>query len=163
LLESKYLLDEPTTTIDLETAARLRAALGSLARQLRRTAAGSGLTPTELSVLATLTRAGRLRLTELAAIEGINPTMLSRIAAKLADRGLIVREPDADDRRAARVEATPDGKELYREIQAERTAALVAHVGELPPGQAAALVAALDALEALGELLRDADRAVTRT
>jgi DNA-binding MarR family transcriptional regulator len=153
---------DPTTHIDEQTAARLRSALGALARQLRRTAAGAGLTPTELSVLATLTRSGRLRLTELAAIEGINPTMLSRIAAKLADRGLIVREPDADDRRAARVEATPDGKALYREIQAERTASLVAHVGELPPDQAAALVGALDALEALGELLRDADRAVTR-
>ena len=148
--------------IDELTAARLRSALGALARQLRRTAAGAGLTPTELSVLATLTRSGRLRLTELAAIEGINPTMLSRIAAKLADRGLIVREPDADDRRAARVEATPDGRALYREIQAERTASLAAHVADLEPDQAAALVAALPALETLGELLRDAERMVSR-
>jgi DNA-binding MarR family transcriptional regulator len=156
------LADPFETPFDEQTAARLRGALGALARQLRRTAAGAGLTPTELSVLATVTRSGRLRLTELAAIEGVNPTMLSRIAAKLAERGLIVREPDADDRRAARVEATPDGRERYREIQAERTASLVAHVRELPEGQAAALVAALPALEALGELLRDADRAVTR-
>ena len=55
-------------------------ALGITSRYLRSTDAGEGLTPTELSILATISRRGSLRLTELAEIERVNPTMLSRIA-----------------------------------------------------------------------------------
>ena len=71
----------PTKTqVEQETVERLRAALGMTARYLRATDAGEGLTPTELSILATISRRGSLRLTELAEIERVNPTMLSRIA-----------------------------------------------------------------------------------
>ena len=94
------------TQVERETVERLRMALGITSRYLRATDAGEGLTPTELSILATITRRGSLRLTELAEIERVNPTMLSRIAGRLAEAQLISREADADDRRAARVEAT---------------------------------------------------------
>ena len=154
----------PKAPIDELTAARLRAALGALARQLRRTAAGAGLTPTELSVLATLTRSGRSRLTELAREQGINPTMLSRIAAKLArarpDRARARRR--RPPRRARRGDAGRHGAATARSRPSGRRAC-AAHVAEaLEPSQAAALVAALPALEALGELLRDAERMAGR-
>jgi len=54
------------TQVQRETVERLRAALGRASRFLRSTDAGEGLTPTELSILATITRRGSLRLTELA-------------------------------------------------------------------------------------------------
>jgi alkyldihydroxyacetonephosphate synthase len=95
------------TQVERETVERLRMALGITSRYLRSTEAGEGLTPTELSILATITRRGSLRLTELAEIERVNPTMLSRIAGRLAEAQLISRQADADDRRVARVEATP--------------------------------------------------------
>ena len=142
------------TQVERGTVDRLRMALGITSRYLRSTDAGAGLTPTELSILATITRRGSLRLTELAEIERVNPTMLSRMAARLVEGGLISREADADDRRAARVEATAAGVALHERIRAERTASLAAHLDELSEDDMRALVAALPALEALAEGLR---------
>ena len=110
--------------------------------------------PTELSILATISRGGSLRLTELAEIERVNPTMLSRIAGRLVEARLISREADADDRRAARVEATAAGIALHERIRAQRRASLAAHLDELPDDDVRALLAALPALEALAEGLR---------
>ncbi|MDX6571215.1 MAG: hypothetical protein QOC86_371, partial [Gaiellales bacterium] len=86
--------------------------------------------------------------------ERVNPTMLSRIAARLAELQLIRREADADDRRATRVEATKAGKALHERIRAQRQANLAAHLDDLPEGDLGALIAALPALEALAEGLR---------
>jgi DNA-binding MarR family transcriptional regulator len=80
--------------------------------------------------------------------------MLSRIAGRLAEARLISREADADDRRAARVEATATGLALHERIRAERTASLAAHLDELSDDEVEALLAALPALEALAEGLR---------
>jgi DNA-binding MarR family transcriptional regulator len=119
----------PTRTqVERETVERLRVALGITSRYLRSTEAGEGLTPTELSILATISRRGSLRLTELAEIERVNPTMLSRIAGRLTEAQLILREADADDRRAARVQATPAGLALHERIRAQRRESLAAHL-----------------------------------
>src|SRR5438067_2258730 len=97
-----------------DTAARLRATIGRLHRRLRSTDAGTaaGLTPTTISLLNTISRLGPIRLSELAAGEGINPTMLSRIVADLAQGRLIERVGDPDDRRAALVKVTREGRRL---------------------------------------------------
>jgi DNA-binding MarR family transcriptional regulator len=76
-----------------EATARLRAVIGRLSRRLRPTVAGSGLTPSQISVLFTVVRLGPIGLSELAEVESLNPTMLSRITAQLCDAGLIVRSP----------------------------------------------------------------------
>jgi DNA-binding MarR family transcriptional regulator len=145
----------PTRTrVERETVERLRVALGITSRYLRSTEAGEGLTPTELSILATISRRGSLRLTELAEIERVNPTMLSRIAGRLTEAQLILREADADDRRAARVQATPAGLALHERIRAQRRESLAAHLDELSDHEVQALLAALPALEALAEGLR---------
>ena len=141
--------------MERETVERLRIALGITSRYLRSTEAGEGLTPTELSILATISRRGSLRLTELAEIERVNPTMLSRIAGRLAEAQLISRQADADDRRAARVEATATGIALHERIRAERTREPGAHIStSCPTTTLQALLAALPALEALAEGLR---------
>lgn len=80
--------------------------------------------------------------------------MLSRIAGRLVEAGLISREADESDRRAARVEATPLGIELHERIRAERTASLAAHLDELTDDDREALLRALPALEALAAALR---------
>jgi DNA-binding MarR family transcriptional regulator len=103
---------------------------------------------TQASVLATAARLGPMRITELAEIEGVNPTMLSRIVAKLEDTGLLHRHPDPDDRRAALVEATAEGRALQRRLRDERTRLLAEHLARLPDGHAADLLVALPAVEA---------------
>ena len=144
--------------MDEESVIRLRRVILRLARQLNAASVGEGLTPTQASVLGIVTNRGPLGLTELTDIEGLNPTMLSRVVGKLDSFGLIRRLRDPDDFRAARVEVTPEGKQAYQRIAAERAAIVSERVAGLPPEQEAALVAALPALENLAEDLRAAVR-----
>src|ERR1700719_998554 len=141
-----------------EGVIRLRRVVLRLARQLNAASVGEGLTPTQASVLGLITHRGPLGLTELTEIEGLNPTMLSRVVGKLDSFGLISRLRDPDDFRAARVEVTPEGRQTYQRIAAERAAIVSERVAGLPPEQAAALVAALPARENLAEALRAAVR-----
>ncbi len=144
--------------MDEETVIRLRRVILRLARQLNAASVGEGLTPTQASVLGIVANRGPLGLTELTEIEGLNPTMLSRVVGKLDSFGLIRRLRDPDDFRAARVEATPEGKQAYQRIATQRAAIVSERVASLPPEQEAALVAALPALENLAEDLRAAVR-----
>jgi DNA-binding MarR family transcriptional regulator len=132
---------------------RLRTVIGKLSRRLRPTVAGSGLTPSQTSVLFTIARLGPLRLSEVAELESLNPTMLSRITAQLCDSGLIKRSADPKNRRSAVVQATAAGRRRRERIHRERTAALGAHVETLDEEQQAALWAALPVLEELAEQL----------
>ena len=127
--------------------------IGRLSRRLRPTVAGSGLTPSQISVLFTIVRRGPLGLSELAEIESLNPTMLSRITAQLCDAGLIRRSADPGDRRAAFVVATAAGRRMRERIHRERTQALSAHVEQLDEQQREALWNALPVLEELAERL----------
>jgi DNA-binding MarR family transcriptional regulator len=124
-----------------------------MSRRLRTTVAGSGLTPSQISVLFTVVRLGPIGLSELASIEALNPTMLSRITAQLCESGLIVRSADPGDRRSAFVAATPAGKRIRERIHRERTRALSVHVEELDEDQRQALWNALPVLEELAERL----------
>ena len=142
--------------LDAEDVTRLRIALTRITRVLDRQSRGHTLTGTQASVLATAARLGPVRITELAEIEGINPTMLSRIVGKLEDAGLLHRQADPDDRRAALVEPTDAGRELQRRVREERTRLLVEHLAALPDAHAAELLDALPALEALAKALLSA-------
>lgn len=145
------------TAIELDTPARLRIAIGRLARRLRTTAAGSaaGLTPTRISVLLTVVRKGPVRLSVLAASESLNPTMLSRVIADLVDAGLLERTSDDGDRRAAWVQATDAGEQLAQRMRRERTDAVNAGLEQLSATERALLEKALPALETLAEALSD--------
>jgi DNA-binding MarR family transcriptional regulator len=140
--------------MDTELVARLRAVIPRLARVLNDTSTGEDLTPTQYSVLA-LTRArGPLGLTELTELEGLNPTMLSRVVKVLDERGLIRRTPDPGDLRAARVEATPAGERVHDRVRAQRTKVLLECLSGLPPENARSLLEAVPNLEILAEALK---------
>src|SRR5437764_15424022 len=79
---------------------RLRVAIARLSRRLRRHEL-AGLTPTQLSALATVERAGPLRLGDLAAAEGIAPSTLTRLVTALEERGYVDRCPVPGDARAS--------------------------------------------------------------
>jgi DNA-binding MarR family transcriptional regulator len=107
-------------------------------------------------VLFTIVRLGPLRISELAELEGLNPTMLSRVIADLVAQELVSRVKDPDDRRAGLVEATPAGVALRARINAERNDALGRELAALPAADRAALERALPVLEALDERLKAA-------
>jgi DNA-binding MarR family transcriptional regulator len=139
---------------ELEQATRLREAIGRLSRRLRPTLAAEGMTPTQISVLATVVRQGPIGLSDLAEREGLNPTMLSRVVAVLGDLGLVRRESDREDRRAGVLVATDAGVRRRAEIRRERAEVLSVHLAELPAAEREALARALPALEALAERLQ---------
>src|SRR3954453_16834873 len=84
---------------DAEDVARVRAALTRIARQLDRQTRGATLTRASATALATLARRAPLRPGELADLEGVHQTMVSRILAKLTEAGLVERTPDPTDPR----------------------------------------------------------------
>jgi DNA-binding MarR family transcriptional regulator len=140
--------------LDVELVARLRMVIGRLARQLNEASTGEGLTPTQYSVLALIRSRGPLGLAELAELEGLNPTMVSRVIRVLDDAGLIRRTPDPADLRAARVEITPDGQQVHAHVREVRTRVLTDCLEHLPPATADALLAAVPAMEDLAEAIR---------
>jgi len=150
-ITSAHASTERSAAADADASARLRAAIGRLSRRLRETRAGSGLTPTQVSVLFTVVRLGPLPLTELAERESLNPTMLSRVLGALCEAGLVRRTADTTDRRVALAEATAVGRRMRERIQRERSTALAAHLSALEPAAREAILAAIPALETLAE------------
>jgi DNA-binding MarR family transcriptional regulator len=128
---------------------------GHLSRVLRPTEASlaANLTPTRVAVLLNTVRNGPIRLSEVAEQEGLNPTLLSRTVANLAQDGLVSRTADQSDRRSAWLDATPAGRELAERIRAERTRAVEVALAELPPEDRDRIEAALPALEELAQHL----------
>ncbi len=91
----------------------------------------------EYDVLYTLSKCpGPIRLTELNRHVLLSQPALSRMADRLADRGLIRREADPEDGRGVRLSLTEAGLALQRRI-GRRHARSVASVmtGELSPAE----------------------------
>ena len=128
--------------------ARLRMTIGRLSRWLRRHEL-AGLTPTQLSALATVDRIGPLRLGDLAAAEGIAPSTLTRLVTVLEERGYVDRCPVPGDARASTLKIAPAGHAALERIREQSTILLADRLRTLTDEQRAALAAALPALEQL--------------
>jgi DNA-binding MarR family transcriptional regulator len=140
--------------MDDDAATRLRRAITILARQLNSSSTGAGLTPSQASVLGLIVARGPLSLAELGELEGLNPTMLSRVVSRLREMDLISRIPDPEDLRSASVQSSAAGRRADQRVKARRAAAVSRCLELMPAGQVAALTAALPALEELAETMR---------
>lgn len=140
--------------MDSEDVTRLRRVIGRLARLLNAAPVSENLTPTQASVLGLVSHRGPIGMTDLADLEGLNPTMLSRVVAKLVDDDLVIRMPNPADQRAVQLEATDHGLDVHGRIIASRTATVAKSLDGLTPDVTQALLDALPALEALAEGLR---------
>jgi DNA-binding MarR family transcriptional regulator len=129
---------------------RLRVAIARVSRSLRRHEL-AGLTPTQLSALATVERAGPLRLGDLAAAEKIAPSTLTRLVTVLEERGYVQRCPVPGDARASTLVVTDAGHAILERIRQESTTLLAGSLRTLSPEQLAALAAALPALEQIAD------------
>src|SRR2546423_3748701 len=94
-----------TIASDIDLAPRLRLAVRRLLGRVRQQSA-DGLSPSQASALSSIERHGGLTPSELATIERIQRPTATRVIAALADARLVLREPDAQDRRSARVKVT---------------------------------------------------------
>ena len=129
---------------------RLRVAIARVSRSLRRHEL-AGLTPTQLSALATVEQAGPVRLGDLAAAEKIAPSTLTRLITVLEERGYVERHPVPGDARASTLAITSEGHAILERIRRESTILLADNLRTLSPDQLAALAAALPALEQIAD------------
>lgn len=144
------------TKVDTEEAlvaqsARLIDALRRINRSLRHHATTT-LTLGNLSALAAIVDAGRIRPGDLALREGIAPATISRIIGHLEQAGLIARHPDPNDGRSYFLAATDKGAADLIEVRRSRSAALLEHLQHLDTGDRTLLFAALPALESLAAI-----------
>jgi DNA-binding MarR family transcriptional regulator len=111
---------------------------------------------TAASTLSTLDRTGARRLTDLAVIEGISQPSMSVLVTGLEQAGLAERRPDPSDKRVVLVALTAAGADYIRARRQAGAATFADLIDKLTADEAAALAAAVPALNRLREL--DSDR-----
>lgn len=70
----------------------------------------------EWRIVATLGQYGTMSAKEIGRHSHMHKTKVSRAAAALEDKGLLRREPDVDDKRAAKLHLTREGQTIYDEL-----------------------------------------------
>src|SRR2546423_9195314 len=117
-----------------QLAEQLRVAITRLNRRLRQTRPVGELTQNQLSVLASLDLAGALTPRELSDAERVQPPTMTKVIAKLEERGLVQRTPHPTDGRPGLLPATAVGRDVPLEApraEVRRATARAPHVS--PP------------------------------
>jgi DNA-binding MarR family transcriptional regulator len=110
------------------------------------------LSLTSLATLSNLNRTGPRRITDLALIEGITQPSMTVLVTSLERGGLVTRHGDPADGRVTLVALTAEGLRYLRRRRRTGTDALAQLIDKLPPGEAAALAAAVPALRHLRDI-----------
>jgi DNA-binding MarR family transcriptional regulator len=137
---------------DRTAVSDLRGAIMRLSRRLRHQRVDESLSPTEMSVLATLARCGSATPGELARKEHVQPPSMTRIVAMLESKGLVRREPHPDDRRQVVVSRTEQAAAMLDESRTKRNAWLSELAEGLTDEERAILRQAAPVLEKLARL-----------
>ncbi|MEV6056648.1 MarR family transcriptional regulator [Streptomyces sp. NPDC052107] len=128
------------------TAQRLNDAMKRLRARLRAESGqhATGLTPTQLAVLASVVREGPVTAARLASLEHVSAQSIAQSLAVLRAAGLVHSEPDPQDGRKKLMSADPSATEL---------------VGKLLAGRASFLARAIDQVVAPDER-KDVEKAI---
>lgn len=138
---------------DESTAVQLRRTIIHLARKFNASSTDEGLTPSQASALGLVAFEGSIPIGDIARLDNLNPTMVSRIVGVLESKGLVDRRRDPADQRAFIVRTTPAGVALDARVREQRVARVAGAAATLAPEQRAAIDAALTALEALADAM----------
>ncbi|MGB3483193.1 MAG: MarR family transcriptional regulator [Mycobacterium sp.] len=103
-----------------QSASELRESVMAFARQLRRHRSDTGLTLSQLQLLAEASRSGVTTPAEVATRMQVRVQSLTDSLNDLESRALISRRPDPDDRRRQLIEVTPAGQQLLDGDRAQR-------------------------------------------
>jgi DNA-binding MarR family transcriptional regulator len=127
-----------------DLAAALRPLLLRLSRQLRREAKGTGLSPLDSQILATIKHNDGIGVSELAELEQMAAPSMSAHVKRLEAQGLIVRgdSPNADKRRTS-LAITREAEQAMAAVRKQRNDWLAARLGELSDTERCQLRAAL--------------------
>ena len=133
-----------------ELSSRLRLAIARSARRMRQEA-GTDLSPSLTSALATIERHGPLTPSELAELERVQRPSATRIVSRLETEGLVARAADPADGRSSLVSASARGRALLRRLRTRKNAYLARRLRDLSDGDVETLREAADVLERLLE------------
>ena len=131
-------------------AERLALVVGRLNRRMQ--AATGGLSHGLLSAMAVIAKRGPLRLSDLAQLEGVSAPSMTRTVAELEARGYVMRNPDPIDGRAVLITAADAGTAAIIDARTTRAQLVAELLATLDAKDAAAISAALPALERLTDL-----------
>lgn len=106
--------------VPAQLAPQLRDAITRLNRRVRQTRPVGDLTVTQLSALTSLELTGGLTPRELADVERVRPPTMTKIVAKLEDRGLVRRSPHPTDGRQVILATTEAGREVFVRFELAR-------------------------------------------
>ncbi len=130
-----------------QLATLLRDAITRLNRRVRQTRPVGDLTGTQLSALTSLELAGALTPRELADTERVQPPTMTKIVAKLEERGLVQRTPHPTDGRQVILSATDTGRAMLAQFDRARNRWLAVRLAELTPEERDALQRAAEILQ----------------
>ncbi|MFC7859916.1 MarR family winged helix-turn-helix transcriptional regulator [Arthrobacter koreensis] len=100
----------------LQLSRELRPMLPRLYHLSRRRIPGWDLTTSQSSAMSTLVDRGPLRMSELAALEGVQLPSATSVVNGLVKLGLVERRADPADRRAVVIDLTPKGRRQVDEL-----------------------------------------------
>jgi len=126
------------------------AVYGLLASLLRHSSRDLSLT--SLATLSTLNRTGPRRVTDLAAVEGVTQPSVTTLVTNLERAGLVERRSDSADRRVVLVAITEAGTDYLHSRRQASIEVFSRIIDQLAPADAAALAAAVPALQRLRAL-----------
>jgi DNA-binding MarR family transcriptional regulator len=130
-----------------QLATLLRDAITRLNRRVRQARPVGDLTATQLSALTSLQLAGALSPRELADVERVQPPTMTKIVAKLEERGLVGRTPHPTDGRQVILAATEAGREVLGRSDRVRDQWLAKRLAELSPEERETLRRAAEILQ----------------
>jgi DNA-binding MarR family transcriptional regulator len=136
--------------VDRDLVESLRLAVGRLARRLRQQNEGE-ITASQFSALSSISHYGPVTLGKLASVERLRPPTVTRMVSFLEESGLVLRRPDAEDRRICRVELTDLGRDLLERSRSRKDAYLATRLATLAPQELDVLRDATAVLERLLE------------
>jgi DNA-binding MarR family transcriptional regulator len=114
-----------------QLATLLRDAITRLNRRVRQARPVGDLTIAQLSALTSLQLAGALTPGELADAERVRPPTMTKIVARLEERGLVQRTPHPTDRRQVILSATALGRAVLAQFERARDEWLARKLAEL--------------------------------
>jgi DNA-binding MarR family transcriptional regulator len=116
-----------------QLALEVRDAITRLNRRLRRTRPLGDLSVAQISALVSLDTAGALTPRELAEVERVQPPTMTRIVAKLEERGLVQRTPHPTDGRQVVLAPSAVGRDVLTEYRRARDEWLATRLAALTP------------------------------
>ncbi|MER5702517.1 MarR family winged helix-turn-helix transcriptional regulator [Micromonospora sp. NPDC020750] len=132
-----------------QLAPQLRDAITRLNRRVRQARPVGDLTVTQLSALTSLRLAGALTPRELADVERVQPPTMTKIVAKLEERGLVLRTPHPTDRRQVILSASEGGQAVLDQFERVRDEWLAHRLAELTESDRETLQRASEILQQL--------------